>query len=351
MNSRYSCVLSNHGFLSPEQSHLDFLFSENVFALGRFHWFLEHGDRTIYEEAWEEVADQDDFGTEERVQTQFGRELNGDPIYWWVSKFSLDLHDLESRTLAALEAAETFKDKTKQFKYNEKDYGSYRQLLAELQMLAEVLRPSVEKLTDYARWLHSQDVKGPGILFSYRVWGTTRRGERHFELQSNSAPEEPTESIMFLSLVVLGLWSNKLNTFDRELFHKADDFYYATQGEEVMFRVSEARLMRRVSKYAADQLAEYAIFVRDSLKNILIEIEKCETFRQTLLSDRFLREFIEAARNSPKQEPLYWDFKQTLEMWHAKGKAKEDAKIKLCEHVAAGSISFFGRAFETLAFA
>lgn len=335
MNSQYSSVVSDDDFLSPEHSHSDHLFSESVIALGRLQWFLERGDIAIHDEILENVAEENELRIIRQVLTALGREMNGDPISWWVCKVSKDLDDLRRKTQEALEAAEVFKEATKQLKHSDRDYGSYSQLLADLQRVAEIIRPNVERLTNYVQWLYSQDVKGPGILFTYRVWGTTRRSERRLDLKSSTLHDEPVGSLELLSLAVLGLWSNNLYAFDRELLYTADEFYLKTQVEQIEFSVREERVTRRVARYALEQFAEYAIFIRDSLRNIILEIDKCYAFRQTLLSDKFLRQFVEAAMNSPKQETLFWDFKRTLEMWHAKGNAKEEAKIRICEHVAA----------------
>ncbi|XZE32744.1 ATP-binding protein [Pirellulaceae bacterium SH501] len=340
MNNRYSCIRSKSGFISPEQSHTKLFLSQSVLALGRLQWFLEHGDAAIHDEVWEKGSEEDfdrhGIRVKDRIRTAFGRELNGDPIYWWVQIFTEDLENLRSRTVEALEAAEVLKETTKKLKNQEKQYEDYTQMLTELQNVAEAVATHVETLVDYAEWLHIQDRKGPGILFTYRVWGSTRRSERHLDLQCDSLNEEPEESIQVLALAVVGLWSNKLLTIDRELFYKADEFYLSTQGEsDRAFYVDEARLIRKVAIHALDQFAEYAVFVRDSLRNILLEIDKCSSIRATLLSDQFLREFIEIARNSLKRETEYWDFKQSLEMWHAKGQAREDAKVSLCEQIAA----------------
>lgn len=305
MIERYKCIRSENAFRSPEHSHRTALFNAEVLNLGRLQWFLENGDTTIHREFWE--------SEDSKVRTQFGNELNGDAIYWWVAKAGIDRNELRGRTEVALEAAELFKVATKDLKYNAAEFSYYDEFLARLQEAAIELHPQIALIETYAQWLHSHDPKGPGILFSYRVWGSTRRSERHAELVSESVDEEPPETIESLSLAVLGLWSNRLYTFDRELFYKGDAFYSSHEGETQRFSVSESRLMRPVARYALDQFAEYAIFLRDSLRNILLEIEKYEAQEQKILSDEFLRRFVDAARNSPKQETLHWDFKKTLQ--------------------------------------
>jgi hypothetical protein len=81
--------------------------------------------------------------------------------------------------------------------------------------------------------------------------------------------------------------------------------------------------------------ATYFTEIKDSLRNIQIDIEKLKEQRALFESEEFWRAFITKARNVKTSEPQLWDFKETLTIWHAKTEAaKRDAKVKFAEDVA-----------------
>jgi hypothetical protein len=53
-----------------------------------------------------------------------------------------------------------------------------------------------------------------------------------------------------------------------------------------------------------------------------------------MYSDAFWRRFIRAAVGSAKQETQLWDFKETIDAWHAKGSGRGQAKVRFAEDVA-----------------
>jgi hypothetical protein len=53
-------------------------------------------------------------------------------------------------------------------------------------------------------------------------------------------------------------------------------------------------------------------WVRNSLRNVLLDIGKCVSQRNLMNSDSFWRRFILAAIQSDKHEAQLWDFKETL---------------------------------------
>ncbi len=95
------------------------------------------------------------------------------------------------------------------------------------------------------------------------------------------------------------------------------------------------RVVRLASRLAFEECAEYFELVRDSLRNILIDIDKFIEQRDFVNDDAFWQSFIKKATQTEKAENLLWDFKETLTMWHTGAKPEtEQAKVAFAEDVA-----------------
>ena len=85
-------------------------------------------------------------------------------------------------------------------------FDSYPELLAFLfDNSLSVTRPEIEVLHEYVRWLAERDILAPHILFTYRVWGSTRRGDRWIDVREISIEEEEPQHLCRLTEAVLGL--------------------------------------------------------------------------------------------------------------------------------------------------
>jgi predicted HTH transcriptional regulator len=82
--------------------------------------------------------------------------------------------------------------------------------------------------------------------------------------------------------------------------------------------------------------SSYFTEIRESLRNILIDIDKYEQQRDLIHSDSFWREFIPKAAKVKTAEPQQWDFKQTLTLWHSvkNDEDRRKAKVIFAEDVA-----------------
>ena len=86
---------------------------------------------------------------------------------------------------------------------------------------------------------------------------------------------------------------------------------------------------------AFDECAEYFEFIRDSLRNVLLDTDKFIEQRDLVNDDVFWRTFIQKVSQTQKVEPLLWDCKETLTMWHvSKNPERDRARVTLCEDVA-----------------
>ena len=98
--------------------------------------------------------------------------------------------------------------------------------------------------------------------------------------------------------------------------------------------IPEREVIARASSLVLDEFAIFFEWIRNSLRNVLLDIDKCVSQRNLMHSDLFWRRFISAAVHTKKHETQLWDFKETLTVWHAKGDAKNAAKVTFAEEVA-----------------
>jgi hypothetical protein len=172
----------------------------------------------------------------------------------------------------------------------------------------------------------------------YRVWGSTRKGARWVEIDTES-PEADPESIRELAKIVLGLRDARLHAYDRAYLEIGEEIWNSTTPEDTAdsgdIEIPTALVAARAARMAYDECAIYFTEVRDSLRNVLIDIEKLIQARELIYSDAFWRKFILKAVATNKAEPQLWDFKETLTIWHAKqDPEKARAKVTLAEDVA-----------------
>jgi len=200
--------------------------------------------------------------------------------------------------------------------------GSYEELLATLRGFAEAHSIHINVLYDYVEWLYRRDKLAPAILFTYKVWGSTRMGDRTISLtKAAETPEEESADILNkLTEIVLGVSDRVFRKVDRAHLELGYEIYESVagseEGEEVEIVVPVERVLRRTTRMISDECVTYFSFLRDSLRDILNEIGKREYRENLISSDAFWRSFVSKAITSGKVETQLWDFKQTLTMWH-----------------------------------
>lgn len=313
----------------------DPLFSDPTLMLGKIHWVLLRAANLMDAHRFREVEGQRGFSTTE--WTEFGNEVGTDEISWWVFKKETEIGDLKAETERALKAAQILK--TASAKLENIRPSSYGEILSTLRGFAEKHRREIESMYAYVRWLEIRDPMAPKILFTYRVWGSTRMSDRWIKLPLESPSVPDTDSMRICTELVLGLRDNLHSTYERvhnqlcfEIWESMDpeQIYEATR-----ISVPDQRVLALASRVIFRECAIYFAEIRDSLRNVLIDIEKLEDQRELIHSDRFWREFTLKAIGTEKAEPQLWDFKETLTMWHVNKQAEKDrAKVDFAEDVA-----------------
>lgn len=98
--------------------------------------------------------------------------------------------------------------------------------------------------------------------------------------------------------------------------------------------VPKEKLMIRTSAEVAKRFIEYLKYIRDSLRNIKLEIEKQKAVTDIIYSETFWRNFIQKIVKEDRTEDSVWDVKSDLEIWNLKHKKREEAEVEFCEQVA-----------------
>lgn len=265
--------------------------------------------------------------------TDFGKEVGRDEIHWWVFSKEGDLDSLQARSKAALEAADSLKATANKLKSSRPE--SYHSLLVALRKFAESHQADTQRILDYLIWLRERDPLAPSIMFTYRVWGSTRRSERLMELNADDVQYESQAVRGALTETALGLRTGSgAYMWNLATFEFVDEITGGDLEYDGEFEIPESEVAARTSWRVFDELATFLIQIRDSLRNILLDIEKCVAWRSLRHSDAFWRRFIAAAIPSEREETQLWDFKETLNIWQTRGDGRAAAKTTFAEDVA-----------------
>ncbi len=312
----------------------DVLFSEATYRLGEIHGLILKSRNVMDEVRWTEKKS--DIGSTYEF-TELGNQIGQDEIHWWIFEREKDVDQLYELTVEALAAAQRLMRASEKLKTREPE--SYKDLLVSLREFAEKHLKEITRLHNYAVALEKRDPMAPRILFTYRVWGSTRMGDRDLSITDYS-PEKLSQSMLQpLTEIVLGLrsrgsltYEDKANEISFEIYESLDP---ETTSNDYVIVPPIKRVVRRTARAAYDNCATYFLEIRDSLRNIELDIHKFKQQGEIYKSDNFWREFIDKAQRSKMAETDLWDFKETINVWHAPtGPARRAAKITFAEDVA-----------------
>ena len=180
--------------------------------------------------------------------TEFGEEIGGDEIHWWVFKKEPDLDELRNRTEFTLNAVQRLRELSKVLPSDPPD--SYERLISLLEEFALGHQPEIECLHEYVTWLRNRDPLAPTILFTYRVWGSSRRGDRWVSWHSDNPPELAVDQLRYIE-VVFGLFRFISYTIDHVRMEIGSEVYDSLDPEDPasdeLFHIPEERVLLRTS--------------------------------------------------------------------------------------------------------
>ncbi|MBZ5534234.1 MAG: ATP-binding protein [Acidobacteriia bacterium] len=311
------------------------LFSDTTLTLGELHWTVLKAARTMERERWDKV--ELEFGCRYE-DTEFGKEIGMDEIHWWIFEKEPDIDELLAKSEEALKAAQVLKVASANFKASEPE--SYQKLLLSLRNFAEQHRNQIDALHDYVMWLAKRHPMAPRILFTYRVWGSTRMADRDFNVDNEETARSDLSKLRAVTEIVLGVRHSGWLVYDKVEGELGYEMYESMDPEDTpddaVIVVPEGQVVRRTAYEVYDNCATYFAETRDSLRNIVVDIYKMKDQRDLFQSDKFWREFIPKAAKAKTAEQQLWDFKETLTVWHPV-KNEEDrrkARVIFAEDVA-----------------
>ncbi len=308
----------------------DAIISETTLKLGRIHKMVLKSAHLMDGKRWA-------GGVSGHECTEFGNEVGSDEIHWWIFKKEINVDELSTKTKQVLLDVQRLKDASAKLNYREPE--SYEDILNTLRAFAEKNRTEVDRLEGYVTWLEERDPMAPRILFTYRVWGSTRMADREIDIEHEKVGRSGRDLLPALTEVVLGVRERRdlvyydvYNEIGFEIYESMDPEQLSL-GVEIV--VPSARVVRRTANEVYQKCATYFEQTRDSLRNILLDIDKFKKQSALFESEKFWREFIVKASQAKTSEPQLWDFKETLTMWHVKkDPEKGKAKVTFAEDVA-----------------
>ena len=317
--------------VNPGEEHRA-LFTQAGLMLGKILWHLLDAAQEMDRRTILRRPAASGWGyTPER--TAFGTEVGNDEIYWWVYKKEPDVGELRIEVERTLASVQQLLEQVKSLDASR--VQTYRDLVHLISDFVETCRPQIGDLYRFVVWLGQRDRLAPSILFTYRVWGSTRRSDRWLELSNSQIDSEPDVVVERLTVISCGLAKQERYTrFSVEMDLRAA--LYDSDPEGFHDRsVPESVVMSRTAYQAIGELTAFIQELRDSLRNIELDIGKYLAQRFLLKSEVFWANFITKAKSPHRVESSLWDFKETLPMWHARGVAAQKEQIDFCRLVAA----------------
>jgi hypothetical protein len=323
--------------MSPEQvaEATRPLLNIDTSRLGVLLWILIHADSAMSSLRFTRVRVNPDSAISiyRDELTEFGHEVGRDEIDWWINRKETDLAEFSKRAALALQSAQVLKEGSQALKRIEVEH--YEALISSIREFATKQSEQITTILEFASWLHGRNPLAPSILFTYKVWGSTRLADRIAQItQAANSPEEEAPAVMKrLTETAWGFQSRGLYTYVHAAYDIGADFYEDPANCDLPIPVS--RVVRRTARQVTDECATFFEFLRNSLRDIERELEKRSTRETRIASELFWRNFIDKVRKSAKAESLTWDFKETLSFWHvANGDARRIEKTKFASDIA-----------------
>ena len=262
--------------------------------------------------------------------TYFAKKVGLNEIHWWVFYEETDLQELKNRTKNVLKSCQEIKEKSVELRQSSRS-NKYPELISNIKKFCVDHESEIQSLLEYVDWLNTKDPRAVTMLFNYRVWGSTRMGDRTIPLFKI----DEKIAINICIQIVLGLTGGFGPTISKTCRNVMDDIL-SSQSPEDSFTPSEIpwdTVVLRSSDAILEAMSEYFELIRQSLRNILLDIKEYEESDNILYDNKFWKIFVNKVMMQPI-ETMLLDFKQTLAMWEMKGEKKKEKEVEFCEDVA-----------------
>ncbi|MFC2000056.1 ATP-binding protein [Chloroflexota bacterium] len=307
------------------------LYREYPMKLGQVLWYMLRADQELDRRC--HTDKKDSCGV--RELSPYGNEVGSDPIHWWVFKKETDLVELRERTDDALLHVQKLRNASRNLRASQA--RTYQELVSTLSELAQSHADCIDVIHEYIKWLNHKDVVAPSILFTYRVWGSSRRFDRRFTIEATTIEDECLSTLQLLTEMAFGLLIGGSYTIESVRNEISYEMYDSDpESWSPASRVPESSVITRTSYETISEFGTFIVEIRDSLREIVVDIDKYKEQQSLIHSETFWRSFIAKATGDIKSETQLWDFKKTLDMWHVQGNkgAKSGRELAFCETVA-----------------
>ena len=276
---------------------------------------------------------QDEHGFISYHWTDFDKLVAGDEIAWWVRERIASLDVLEARAVETREAFQRLLEDAKVLQSKDAP-ATYLGLVESVCRVCNSNAKAIGTFLEFVKWLEESDDLGPSILFTYKVWGSTRLAEREFHDDPALGEEE---QLCISTEWAAGLRTGGQATLDQVTRDVSGEIADSIDPETYSgpIYVTYERISHRVASAVTSNLVTYFELLRNSCRDLEIEIAKAEKLVALFDSEAFWRAFVDAVVKTNRTEELWWDVKQSLEMWHTTGNVKRLKEQDFCERVAA----------------
>lgn len=293
------------------------LFESPISKIGELHYNILKSQAVVDEQ--------------KRSDKSFEEEIGRDEIHWWIFYKEKDLKELKNKTEKVLERFQRVKEDSAKLRQSLRP-KNYPELIDNMKKFCVDHESEIQALLDYVNWLAAKDLRAVIMLFSYRVWGSTRMGDRTIPV---SKKDEKTMVNACIE-IALGLRRSLHGPMISRMFNDVSyEIYESMQPEDysIPIAIPWGEVVFRASNEILLEMAEYFEFLRNSLRNILLEIEEYEISDNILHDDKFWKSFVRKVMTLPV-ENMKWDFKETLAMWETRGTMKKKKEVEFCEDIA-----------------
>ena len=187
---------------------------------------------------------------------------------------------------------------------------------------------------DFVKWLQECDQRGPSILFTYKIWGSTRLADRDSD---DALDLSDDQQVRICTEWALGFRTGSRNTLNQVTMDVTADMADSIDPETYAgpIEVTYERIRHRVAVAVTNNLVTYFELLRDSCRDLEFEIEKAEELGALFDSEDFWQAFVREVVKTNRTEETWWALKRSLEMWRRKGPEKRLKEQDFCKRVAA----------------
>lgn len=317
--------------VSEEAAYDETLSQAPLRQLGEAHVCIIRSAREMHTALYEETVKEHGFKSSR--WTDFGRLVAADEIAWWVRERIGSLDILKARTVEAREALQKLLNDAKALQSKDAP-ATYLGLVESVGKLCNSRATQIGTFLDFVKWLQECDQRGPSILFTYKIWGSSRLADRD---SHDALVLSDDQQVRICTEWALGFRTGSMTTLRQVTLDVSADIADSIDPETYSgpIEVTYERTSHRVAGAVTDNLVTYFELLRNSCRDLEIEIEKAEELGALFDSEEFWQAFVREVVKTNRTEETWWDLKQSLEMWHRKGPEKRLKEQDFCERIAA----------------